>query len=236
MKKGTQKMKRLFPALTAALMASSMAALPLQAQDGGASQQAPGIVKQELEGSAKGEVRAGKQMKPGASATGEASGAAGARADGAGQAAGGGSAETGASAQAPGTVERQEGDQSARDAAPGQMQQSGEADSARDAAPGRQMQDAQAPSDETTASIDLSSEQRTEIRDVIVESRVEPVEIDVNLSVGVAVPRTVTLNPLPPRIIEIVPAYSGYQYFVLADGRIIIVEPATYEVVYILAA
>jgi hypothetical protein len=98
------------------------------------------------------------------------------------------------------------------------------------------MQDAQAPSDETTASIDLSSEQRTEIRDVIVESRVEPVEIDVNLSVGVAVPRTVTLNPLPPRIIEIVPAYSGYQYFVLADGRIIIVEPATYEVVYILAA
>ena len=46
-------MKRLFPALTAALMASSMAALPLYAQEG-ASQNAPGVVKQELDqGSAK---------------------------------------------------------------------------------------------------------------------------------------------------------------------------------------
>lgn len=90
------------------------------------------------------------------------------------------------------------------------------------------------PSSETTGSIDISTEQKTEIRNVLVESRVKPADIDVDVSVGVAVPQTVELHPLPPRIVEIVPAYRGYEYFVLADGRIIIVEPATQEVVYIL--
>ncbi|MCC2608471.1 DUF1236 domain-containing protein [Neorhizobium petrolearium] len=90
------------------------------------------------------------------------------------------------------------------------------------------------PSSETTGSIDISTEQKTEIRNVLVENRVEPADIDVDVSVGVAVPQTVELHPLPPRIVEIVPAYRGYEYFVLADGRIIIVEPATHEVVYIL--
>lgn len=89
----------------------------------------------------------------------------------------------------------------------------------------------------TTAALpEVTTEQRTEITEVIRETQVEPAEIDIDLSVGVAVPRTVELHPLPPRIVEIVPAYEGYRYFVLADGRIIIVEPATFEVVYIIAA
>ncbi|WJR68162.1 DUF1236 domain-containing protein [Neorhizobium sp. CSC1952] len=90
------------------------------------------------------------------------------------------------------------------------------------------------PSGETTGSINISTEQQTEIRSVFVENRVEPVDIDVDVSVGTAVPTTVELHPLPPRIVEIVPAYRGYEYFVLADGRIIIVEPSTHEVVYVL--
>ncbi|MCV0397398.1 MAG: DUF1236 domain-containing protein [Rhizobiaceae bacterium] len=91
--------------------------------------------------------------------------------------------------------------------------------------------------DTTTASIpEVTTEQRTQITQIIRETEVEPVDIDVDVSVGVAVPRTVELHPLPPRIIEIVPAYAEYRYFVLADGRIIIVEPATYEVVYIITA
>ncbi|MGK6316230.1 DUF1236 domain-containing protein [Neorhizobium sp. DT-125] len=91
------------------------------------------------------------------------------------------------------------------------------------------------PSGETTGSIDISTEQQTEIRNVFVENRVEPVDVDVEVNVGAAVPTTVELHPLPPRIVEIVPAYRGYEYFVLADGRIIIVEPSTHEVVYVLA-
>jgi hypothetical protein len=31
-----------------------------------------------------------------------------------------------------------------------------------------------------------------------------------------------------------VPAYEDYMFFVLADGRIIIVDPDTYQIVYIL--
>jgi hypothetical protein len=52
--------------------------------------------------------------------------------------------------------------------------------------------------------------------------------------VGVAIPRTVVLHPLPPRIFEIVPDYQGYEFFVLPDGRIAIVDPTSYEIVAII--
>lgn len=90
------------------------------------------------------------------------------------------------------------------------------------------------PSNETTGSINISAEQRTQVRNILVQNKVEPVDVDINVDVGVAVPTTVELHPLPPRIVEIVPAYRGYEYFVLADGRIIIVEPSSHKIVYIL--
>ena len=67
-------------------------------------------------------------------------------------------------------------------------------------------------------------------------SDIDPVDVAFQLNVGVAVPRTVVLHPLPPRIIEIVPAYADYQFFILADGTIIIVDPGTFRVVYVLVA
>lgn len=90
------------------------------------------------------------------------------------------------------------------------------------------------PSNETTGSINISAEQKTEVRNILVQNKVEPADVNFDVNVGVAVPTTVRLHPLPPRIVEIVPAYRGYEYFVLADGRIIIVDPSTHEVVYIL--
>ncbi|WP_160147359.1 DUF1236 domain-containing protein [Methylopila sp. Yamaguchi] len=60
--------------------------------------------------------------------------------------------------------------------------------------------------------------------------------IGVDLRVGVSVPRTVTIERLPPRIVEIVPEYADYSYFVLDDGTIVIVDPATYDVVYVIEA
>ena len=137
---------------------------------------------------------------------------------------------------APGQQQKT-GQADAQDAAPGQQQKMGEAD-AKDAAPGQMKQDQaageQQPSDETTASIDISAEQKTEIRTIIREAKVEPADIDIDLRVGVEVPRTVELHPLPPRFVEIVPEYRDYVFFVLADGRVVIVRPNTYEVVYIL--
>jgi hypothetical protein len=130
---------------------------------------------------------------------------------------------------APGTLQGSGEVDSATEAAPGQRQKSGEVDNASEAAPGQVKQ-----SDESAASVEISSEQQIEIRNVITEIEVEPVTTDVEVSIGVEVPRTIELRPLPPRIIEIVPAYEGYQFFVLPDGRIVIVEPDTLEVVYIL--
>lgn len=93
----------------------------------------------------------------------------------------------------------------------------------------------QKPSMETTGSIDISAEQKTVIRNTIVNANVAPVDVDFEVSVGVTVPKKVKLLPLPAEVVEIVPAYRDYVYFVLADGRIVIVEPSSYEIVYILA-
>jgi len=96
-------------------------------------------------------------------------------------------------------------------------------------------EDAQQPSNETTAAVNVTVEQKTEIRQIVREVNVEPVtDIDFEINVGVAVPRTIEFRPLPPRIIELVPAYRDYVFFVLADGRIVIVEPSSYEIVLII--
>jgi len=89
-------------------------------------------------------------------------------------------------------------------------------------------------SDETTASINITTEQRTELKKAITTESVEPANVDVQVDVGVVVPRTVKLHRLPARVVELVPVYDGYEYFVLADGRIVIVEPDTLRVVYII--
>ena len=145
--------------------------------------------------------------------------------------------ENAATEEAPGQKQKA-GQADATDAAPGQQQKNEQAGSAQEAAPGQAKQDQaegeSKPSDETTASVDISTEQKTEIRTVIQETKVEPADVDIDISVGVAVPTTVEFHPLPARIVEIVPQYRGYEYFVLADGRIIIVEPSSHEVVYII--
>jgi hypothetical protein len=89
----------------------------------------------------------------------------------------------------------------------------------------------------TTGAINLSAEQETTIRRTIVETDVEPVtDLDVDLNIGVRIPQTVDLHPLPPDIVRIVPDYEGYRYFILADGTIVIVDPDSLTVVYVLTA
>ncbi|TIQ55583.1 MAG: DUF1236 domain-containing protein [Mesorhizobium sp.] len=94
------------------------------------------------------------------------------------------------------------------------------------------------PQDETStgAISNVTVEQKTEITQILKQERVEPVaSVDFDISVGVEVPRQkIKLRRLPPRIVEIVPAYESYEYFVLADGRIVIVDPGTLKIVLIL--
>lgn len=92
------------------------------------------------------------------------------------------------------------------------------------------------PSDKPSTTVNVTAEQKTEITQVIRETKVAPArDIEVDIAVGVAIPRTIEVHRLPPRIIKIVPDYEGYVYFVLDDGRIVILDPDTYEVVAILA-
>lgn len=87
------------------------------------------------------------------------------------------------------------------------------------------------------ASVQLSQDQRTKIRGVIVGDRsVARVDhADFNIRVGVAVPRTVHVAPLPAEVVTIVPEYRGFEYVVVGD-QLLIIDPNTLEIVAILPA
>jgi hypothetical protein len=78
---------------------------------------------------------------------------------------------------------------------------------------------------------DVSPEQKTKVKTVFKNHRVEPARnINFSLNVGVSVPRDVRFYAMPQDIILIVPQYEDYRYF-LVDDKIIIVDPNTYEIV-----
>jgi hypothetical protein len=85
--------------------------------------------------------------------------------------------------------------------------------------------------------VDVTTEQQTQIRTAITEVNVAPVtDIDIDITNGVVIPQTIKLQPLPATVIAIVPQFEGYLFFLLPDGRIVIVAPDTLKVVYILSA
>ncbi|MDX8466068.1 DUF1236 domain-containing protein [Mesorhizobium sp. VK23B] len=96
----------------------------------------------------------------------------------------------------------------------------------------------QTDQDKTASINNVTVEQKTQITHIIHETHVQPVaSVDFDISVGVQIPRhKIRLHRVPARIVKIVPAYEDFDYFVLADGRIIIVDPDTYEIVAILEA
>ena len=59
------------------------------------------------------------------------------------------------------------------------------------------------------------------------------VDLDIDVSVGIAVPRHVHLVAIPEDILVIVPAWRRYRYIVV-DDRICIIDPDTYEIVEVI--
>jgi hypothetical protein len=57
--------------------------------------------------------------------------------------------------------------------------------------------------------------------------------VNFDIKVGIVVPRTVRVAPLPPTLITIEPEWRGYMYFVYND-EIIVVNPRTLEIVAVL--
>jgi hypothetical protein len=82
----------------------------------------------------------------------------------------------------------------------------------------------------------LTTEQKTKIRTVVREKvHAQPVtNVNFSVSVGTVVPRTVHFYPVPQEIVEIYPAWRGFN-FILVNDEIVIIEPSTFKIVAVVA-
>ncbi len=87
------------------------------------------------------------------------------------------------------------------------------------------------------ANVQLTQDQRIKIKDVVVRDRnvARADNVNFNIRVGVAVPRTVHVAVLPPEVVTIVPEYRGFEYVLVGD-QLLIIDPITLEIVAILPA
>jgi hypothetical protein len=81
----------------------------------------------------------------------------------------------------------------------------------------------------------LSPVQRTKITSIIREHKVEPTKLSVSVSIGTRVPASVHLYPLPVQVVEVYPAWRGFEYILVGD-QIVVINPRTHEIVAIIEA
>ena len=81
----------------------------------------------------------------------------------------------------------------------------------------------------------LSTEQRSKITTIIRSHKVEPVKLNVTVSVGTRVPDSVHFYPLPVEVIVVYPEWRGYDYILVGD-EILVIDPRTHEIVAIIEA
>ena len=70
---------------------------------------------------------------------------------------------------------------------------------------------------------------------VIKQHKVEPTKLSVSVSVGARVPASVHLYPLPVEVVEVYPAWRGFEYILVGD-QIVVINPRTHEIVAVLEA
>jgi hypothetical protein len=89
----------------------------------------------------------------------------------------------------------------------------------------------------TRENINITPEKRTRIHEAIIHERDAPRLSSVNfdLSVGTRVPRGARFAPLPETIVEIEPAWRGFEFFMIRE-EIVIVDPRSLEIVAIVDA
>ena len=83
----------------------------------------------------------------------------------------------------------------------------------------------------------LSTEQRTKITTIIRNEHVSPVNnVNFSVAVGTRVPREgISLRPLPTEVVTVYPEWRGYE-FVMVRNQILVIDPATLQIVAILEA
>lgn len=93
---------------------------------------------------------------------------------------------------------------------------------------------AHSPSTNLNASVNISDQQRTRVSQSISRVDVQPINsVNFSLTVGTSVPRDIRLQTLPSEVVEVVPQYRGYSFFVVRD-EIVIVEPSSLKIVTVL--
>ena len=87
------------------------------------------------------------------------------------------------------------------------------------------------------ASVNITPEKRTQIHETIIHERNAPrvSRVDFDISVGTRIPRSVRFAALPRSIVEIEPAWRGFEYFMIGD-EIVIVDPRSLEIVAVVEA
>jgi hypothetical protein len=100
--------------------------------------------------------------------------------------------------------------------------------------PNNQTGTAQSRSSNVNISANLDDRQRTRVTESITKLNARPMEnVNFSLSVGTMVPKDVRFQPLPADVVEVVPQYRGYNFFVVRDD-IVIVDPSSYQIVDVL--
>ena len=80
------------------------------------------------------------------------------------------------------------------------------------------------------AGSDISTEQRTRIKNYIVQERVAPVTLRERMAVGARLPADVELRSVPA---DWGPSVSRYRY-IYSDNNVYFVEPSSREVVHVI--
>jgi len=81
-----------------------------------------------------------------------------------------------------------------------------------------------------TTTIMLSPEQRTTIKEYVVKENISPVTVEEAVTVGMVLPETVTLHPVPDAWGEDITKYR----YVYVDNRVVLVEPENRTVIEII--
>jgi hypothetical protein len=86
----------------------------------------------------------------------------------------------------------------------------------------------------TNVSVNLTTEQRTKIRDTVFKEKDAPRvgKVDFSIKEGTVIPRSVKIVEIPQVIIDIHPDWRRYRYFIVNE-QIVIVEPDTLRIVAI---
>jgi hypothetical protein len=86
---------------------------------------------------------------------------------------------------------------------------------------------------DNSRNVHISGRQRARVHSILVQRRVEPVNVDFPLRVGAHVPNYIRSYELPEEVYDYLPGYERYRYFVAGD-EVVIVDPDSMEVVAVL--